>query len=59
MCSGDIAELCKWTVVRIDGTYFVLGELLIPPLVKQDLGSLPPFQDYAIKPTGQGFCTGT
>lgn len=32
---------------------------LIPPLAKQDLGSLPPFQNYAINPTGQGFYTGT
>ena len=27
MSSGEIKKLCKWTVVRINGAYFVLGEL--------------------------------
>ena len=40
MCSGGITELCKWTVVRIDGTYFVLDDLAYLGSCETGLGLL-------------------
>ena len=57
MSSVEMTEWCKWTVVRIDGAYLVLGELAYP--AKQNLASMPPFQNCAMDPSGQEFYTGT
>ena len=40
MASGEITELCKWTVVRIGGNDFVLGELAYPASCETGLGLL-------------------
>ena len=58
MTSGDITELCKWTVVRIDGPYFVLGETAYPTSCETGLGILAAVPEICRKPHRPGILYG-
>ena len=54
MCSGEITESYKWTVVCIDGIYFVLGELTYPGSYETGLGLLAAIPRLCCKPHRPG-----
>ena len=54
MSSGEITELCKWTVVRIDGIYFVLGELAYPGSCETGLGLVAAVPELCDEPHRPG-----
>ena len=58
MSSGEITKLCKWTVVRIDGAYFVLGELAYPASCETGLGHLAAIPGLCHKPHRPGILHG-
>ena len=58
MSSGEIKELCKWTVVRIDSAYFVLGELAYPGSCETGLGLFAAVLELCHKPHRPGILYG-
>ena len=58
MSSGEITELCKWTVVRIDGAYFVLGKLAYLASCETGLGLLAAVPKLCHEPHRPGILYG-